>query len=161
VYCGIDLGRLTTDETAVMPPALVDKLRPYLGLRGDPARRVLRATQLHITPAEGRALLAVKARGFLHDIRAHFDPKSPVPFDRLPDGPATAIMSVTWQYGDPWADEKCGVFWSLARRCDWKALASYLTTDPYSPVYKAAKVKPPFFPDRRYASRRASKANSC
>lgn len=140
---GVDLGWMPGAEFSGLPPALQDKLRRYHGVKGLPARLVLRQYPITITRAEADALMTKKKTGFLHDIHARFDRRAPIPFDRIPDGPATAIMDVTWQYGNPWEDPLCGDFWKIATACTWKALEAYLRD----------------FPDKRFISRRRRAAD--
>lgn len=140
---GVDLGWMKPQEANELPPYLRAKLRPYIGVKGQPARLLLREKPISITKEEADDLMIVKKAPFLRAIHNNFDPHAKTTFDQIPDGPATAIMSVTWQYGDPWNDPKCGAFWPTARTCDWAALATVLHD----------------FPDRRFLSRRRREAD--
>lgn len=144
IAAGVDLGRLTRDELALLTPDLQEKVAPYFSMHGGAALRALRARPLRINQHEGETLMALKAVGFIKTIRHEFDARSHVPFARLADGPATVIMSLTWQYGDPWSDKKCGDFWRQACAGDWTQTAAYLTAG---------------FPDGRYPSRRRKEAD--
>ncbi len=143
IAAGVDLGQQGLREIASLPNGLRDRLKPYLGLKGDTARVKLHSHPLTITEQEARLIMRPFQTRFVCSAQMHFDGADPiVPFARLPDGPATAIMSVTWQYGNPWADKKCGNFWQIARRCDWPALADQLRA----------------FPDQRFITRRRQEA---
>lgn len=141
---GVDLGRIGVGELAALPAALAARLKPYCGLRGADARRAVLAHPLVLTAAEAAALMAVKSAGFLSVLRRRFDGKSAISFDRLADGPATVLMSLAWQYGNPWTDKRCGAVWSLACAGDWLALAAYLRSG---------------FPDPRFGARRQREAD--
>lgn len=140
---GVDLGWMKPPEFAQLMPGLRAKLRPYFGVKGQPARLLLREKPITITPTEADELMVVKKAPFLRAIHAQFDTRAKTTFDQIPDGPATAIMSLTWQYGNPWSDSKCGAFWPTALTCDWLALATVLHD----------------FPDRRFISRRRREAD--
>lgn len=141
---GVDLGRLGAEECRQLSPELSARLVPYCGQTGVAARKILQNNPLRISPLQARALMNVKASGFLAAIHRHYDRLSPVPFDRLPCGPATVLMSLCWQYGDPWTDKHCGQAWQLACLGAWRKFAAYLGRN---------------FPDRRYQTRRKREAD--
>lgn len=149
IAAGIDLGqmKLTDQVLETLPGDLKARIVPFVGKRGRAATLLLQAKPLTVTAAEGDFLMSGKKAQFIAAVTAHFDQGAPQPYATIPEGPATAIMSVTWQYGDPWRDEKCGEFWSIAQSCDWLRLAAYLIDAPSSGR--------PCFPDRRFVSRRA------
>lgn len=143
VAAGVDLGRLRQAEQHTLPAALVQLIGPYCGIKGLYASRFLKDHPLHISVPQARALMAVKASGFMDQIHRRYDPVAPVPFDRLPVGPATALVSLCWQYGNPWTDKNCGDAWQIACRADWHGFAGYLSNG---------------FPDKRFRSRRRCEA---
>lgn len=140
---GIDLNRLSAAEVAGLPETLQKKITPYLGLHGFAAAKALFSRPLVLTDAECGVLMSSKRLAFLQVVRREFNKRSAVTFDDIPDGPATALMSLAWQYGDPWQDEKCGDVWSIACAGDWLGLADYLDDG---------------FPDRRFDKRRRKEA---
>lgn len=143
IYCGIDLGYITKAELKQLPPRLCVNLTPYVGLRGDAARDKVKKSPLVISKADGLALLKVKSDGMIAELNRHLS--TPLQMDTLPAAVATVVMSITWQYGDSWADTKCGLFWHYVTVSDWVGLANYLM---------ATKNAKSFFPDRRFSSRR-------
>jgi hypothetical protein len=149
VAAGIDLGQIKPSDPmlAALPVALRDRLAPYIGSRGKAAEILVRNSHLVVTAAEADLMMAEKKRQFIASVTSEFDHGALQPYATIPEGPATAIMSVTWQYGDPWKDEKCGAFWSIAQTCDWPRLAAYLMDAP--------TTGQPCFPDRRFAGRRS------
>lgn len=143
IAAGIDLGQQGLREIAPLSGTLRDRLKPYLGLRGDAARIKLHSHPLCVSEQEAKLIMEPTKRRFLCLVQMHFDRADPpISFDDISDGPATAIMSVTWQYGNPWSDNLCGDFWHIATRCDWPALAAQLRA----------------FPDQRFIDRRRLEA---
>lgn len=135
---GVDLGYRSIADLLAYPAPLQAKLAPYVGLRGSSARAYLNKHPLTLTEDEAEAVEAPVRAAFLTEVRRQYGPA----FDEIPDAAQTVIMSVTWQYGDPWSDPKCGDFWNLACGQDWGALADYLDD----------------FPDERFISRREREA---
>lgn len=149
IAAGIDLGQVKPEDPMLgsLPADLRARIAPYLGKHGRFAQLLLRDRPLQVSSAEADFLMAKKKAQFVAAVTAHFDRGAAQPYATIPEGPATAIMSVAWQYGDPWQDSKCGAFWSIAQACDWPRLAAYLIDAPSSGR--------PCFPDRRFAARRA------
>ena len=135
---GVDLGYQDAADLRAYPAPLQAKLAPYVGLRGSFARAYLNKHPLTLTDDEAEAVEAPVRAAFLTEVRNHFGAE----FEEIPDAAQTVIMSVTWQYGDPWSDPKCGDFWKLACAQDWDALADYLDD----------------FPDKRFITRRRHEA---
>jgi hypothetical protein len=145
---GIDLGRIQPDTPLLrsIDSGLAVRFAPYLGKRGRNAVLVLQSKPLSVSAGEADQLMSLKKAEFCAAVRSHFDRGAAMAFSQVPKGPATVIMSVTWQYGDPWDDPKCGDFWRIAQSCHWRDLAAYLIDAPASGR--------PCFPDRRFQSRR-------
>jgi len=146
---GIDLGQVKPGDAmlSALPADLLARISPYIGKRGRSAVLLLQAKPLVLSNAEADFLMAEKKAQFVASVSEHFDAGARQTYSAVPEGPATALMSVAWQYGDPWRDPKCGDLWKIAQACDWKQLAAYLIDTPSSGR--------PYFPDRRFASRRA------
>jgi hypothetical protein len=139
---GVDLGWLKQQEFLQLPAPMQSKLKPYIGLRGDAAIKALSATPLKLERDDINTLMDVERRAFIAEVSARYTHDAKSAFSALPDGAATVIMSVAYQYGDPWADLKCGKFWAVACQRDWSGLATQLRN----------------FPDRRFITRRKREA---
>jgi hypothetical protein len=121
---GIDLGYYAWADAAKLSGDLPARLRPYLRLTGDTARAALTAHPLTVTKAEADAIEGPKRVSMIEDLSRHYLRDAAYPFERLPDAAQTVLMSLAWQYGDPWHD--CPKFWKAACARDWPAVIGEL-----------------------------------
>lgn len=132
---GMDLGELSAGELAAYPAQLRGKIKPYVGVTGLDAHKLLvTLPALVLSDAECEALEAPKRASMIAALSIHYDKDSAGP--RLADIPAaaqTVLMSVTWQYGTPWA--RTPHFWTICCRQDWNGAVDALRNfgDPYGP----------------------------
>lgn len=152
IAAGVDLGWLPAKVLAELPGLLQAKLSPYIGLRGDAALVALRQTPLELSREEALMLEEAERADFTAEVAGHFGRDACHSFAAIRNQAQTVIMSVAYQYGDPWRDRKCGAFWSIACRQAWPELVAYLRI-PEQPDGM------PHFPDRRFRTRRRREAD--
>jgi Bacterial toxin homologue of phage lysozyme, C-term len=121
---GVDLGYLTPEETVALDPSVRAKIKPYIGVKGGAADALLRGTPLHLTDAECEAIEAPKREEMLSMLSARYLADAAFPFEDIPDAAQTVLMSVTWQYGDPW--RRTPNFWGICCRRDWTGAVAAL-----------------------------------
>lgn len=114
---GIDLGFFSQTALAQLPQDLRTKLFPYIGLTGAAAIARLAARPLAVTEAEADLIEAVRRRELQTALTTQYLRDAAHPFEQLPDAAQTVLMSVTWQYGDPW--RRCPRFWNFCIARDW------------------------------------------
>lgn len=133
VATGVDLGQMAHSDLSDLPPELVQKLVPYVGLRGDAAREELEKLPLEVTDLEADQLDQHARRGTLYELCLHFRLSAGIDLEGLPEPCQTVLASVTFQYGSPWA--RCPRFWKLATTRQWRDLYNELMDfgDPYGP----------------------------
>jgi hypothetical protein len=110
---------MSDNEFNSLPPDLQDKLRRYRGLYLAAAKAVLDRYPLHLSPAEMIELEQPIRREIVAGMVDNYHRDSGEDFDQLPPAAQTVIADVTWQYGCPWAHEKCPRFWALCCARNW------------------------------------------
>lgn len=132
---GCDLGAI--NEAALdaldIPPALKDKLRPYLGLKGTDAQNALKTDPVHLGPDEVVQLNAAVKASQIEALRRAYDNavgSSGAAFDDLPEEAQTVIASVKFQWGNIWSPNHRSAaareFWSAATARDWTRMQAVL-----------------------------------
>jgi hypothetical protein len=113
---GVDLGQhggLTITAWGASR-ALLDKLRPYLGLRGENALKALAAKPLELSEDEAQLLTDGAKRMILMDLLSRYDlAANGRKFSDLSPGAQTALLSVAYQYGTR-LDVRTPRFWNRA-----------------------------------------------
>jgi GH24 family phage-related lysozyme (muramidase) len=97
IASGFDLGARRLSDLIGLPKQLIDKLTPYLGLKGAEAQSKLLSCPLRITEEE-----CVKINKFAHQEAAErlFDEwEGDTPFNELSEREQTVVASVSFQYG--------------------------------------------------------------
>lgn len=134
VASGVDIGQMTHAELTSFTPQLMDKLLPYVGLKGEQAVEALKARPLTITPDDATALNQHSRKAALDDLRhAYLMSTNGRSFDTLPDPVQTVVASVTFQYGSPW--KRTPHFWRYVTSYNYAALVADLKHfgDAYQP----------------------------
>jgi hypothetical protein len=119
---GVDLGGLTVrDLTALgIEPALINKLSPYLGLKGQTALSFVKAKPMTLTLREVETLDRAVQEKELGSLIQKYDAESKVgAFVSLPAGTQTAIADVFFQYGTSGPKEAAPDFWGAITTGDW------------------------------------------
>jgi hypothetical protein len=121
---GIDLGYYENKAFETLPSPLQDRLLPYLDLIGARARAALAQRPLTVTLDEAVLIETPKRQAMAAELSRRYLRSAASPFESLPDAAQTVMMSVTWQYGTPWA--RCPHFWNLCCAQDWPAVHAEL-----------------------------------
>ena len=135
IATGVDLGQRAMPELLALglAAALTDKLKPYLGLKGDAARDKLNSAPLTLSAAEVAQLdQALRAR-FLPALVSKFNAAGNTGFDDLKPAQQTVIFSVAYQYGLG-LDQRTPNFWRQVTTGDWPGAIANLRNfgDDYS-----------------------------
>ncbi len=127
---GVDLGGWNSQQLkdiGVMD-ALIEKLKPYLGRKGDDAAKYVKEHPLTLSDSDRIALDRAVQGLFVSKLTDKYnnaiddDKKT---FTQLPQAMQTVLYSVTHQYGLG-IDKKCPKFWKLAIEQKWKDLVDEL-----------------------------------
>jgi Bacterial toxin homologue of phage lysozyme, C-term len=120
---GVDLGRKTVADLEAygLPPSLVSKLSPYLGMTGDKAEAFVSSHPLVLSSPEQRILdKAVQTRDIEKLVRKFNAASKGVRFDELPANTQTAIASLYFQYGVDNPQGAAPIFWRQITTGDWQ-----------------------------------------
>jgi len=131
IATGCDLGQTdaSTLQAYGVPLAIINQLRPYLGLKSSAAIAKLSALPLTIAP-DTAALLdeCVHAGYLLRYVEPAYNKASAVPFADLPKQAQAVVFSTCYQKG-------CG-----GVRRDWPRLWGYLTTQNWCAASKELRT---------------------
>lgn len=110
---GIDLGYRTAEELQglALSKELLDKLLPFVGLRGRVAKQKLTEQPLILTDEEVVVLDLAMITSLASQLIAKFNAVSLTPFEKLRGEFQTVIYSVFHQYGPIW--RRTPRFWRL------------------------------------------------
>lgn len=134
IATGFDLGQrsLSDLENLKLSQALIEKLRPYLGLKKQVAEAYLKNHPLTITPEQAKSIdIAVKSQSVNKLVRT-YNGHSSVSFASLPGAAQTVIASVSFQYGH--LPSETPKFFKLVTNRDWTGTVQELRNfgDQYS-----------------------------
>ncbi len=106
---GVDLGGQGVAELkrAGIPPYLIEKLRPYLGLKKGAAVAFLKKNPLRISPTEAKFLTGSMQLANLRGVRAQVKEYG-IEFDTLPVALKTVLLSQYYQKGSTGFPNKYG-----------------------------------------------------
>jgi hypothetical protein len=122
IASGFDLGARKLSDLNGLPKEIIDKLKPFLGLKGNEA--VAAAKKLQITKEEGKIINQFAKRESLTRLKKKWNKDSKIKFDKLSKEQATVLASVAFQYGSSFK-RKDGTqmnFYSLALNNDWQGV---------------------------------------
>ena len=122
IATGFDLGQRNEGDLSGLPKALIDKLKPYLGIKGAEAKEV--AGNLNITDPEAKIIDEFSHGEVLNDLRKKWKAKTGKSFDDLPMHKATVVASVRFQHGD--LATKTPNFWRQTTTGDWQGATENL-----------------------------------
>ena len=117
IATGFDLGARRASDLAGLPKAIIDKLTPYLGIKGAAAQDV--AKNLSITDAQAKKIDEFSKNEAVTRLKAKWQAATGESFDSLPKHKATVVASVAFQYGD--LESKAPNFWRQVTSDDWNA----------------------------------------
>ena len=124
IGAGVDLGHWSVEQLTRrgVPAGLIDKLRPYLGLRG--AAAIAAAPGLRLSIREIDQLSRPIRRAILESLVDRYD-KAAAPhgleWRKIPVEARSVIASVAFQYGPALSRrDRAPRFWSQITRGDWQ-----------------------------------------
>lgn len=128
VGAGVDLGHWTEAQLIRrrVPRSIIERVRPFLGLRGYAALEV--ASDLRLTPTEARELSRIIQGDIVDAIKDRYDraiKPGAVRWDYLPSACKTVVTSVGFQYG-PAMSRRTPTFWKHVTAQDWGAATGEL-----------------------------------
>jgi len=98
IASGFDLGVRKLSDLNGLPEEIINKLEPYLGLKGNEA--ISKAKQLKITREEGKIINKFAKKESLQKLEKAWKKTTGESFDSLTTEQATVVASVAFQYGD-------------------------------------------------------------
>ncbi len=130
IATGFDLGARNLADLKGLPKAIIDKLKPYLGIKGAQAQEV--AKDLSITDAEAQTIDEFSKTEAVDRLKSKWQAATGESFDNLPKHKATVVASVAFQYGD--LESETPNFWRQITKDDWNAAEKNLRNfgDNYS-----------------------------
>jgi hypothetical protein len=82
-----------------VPDAIIEQVRPYLGVRGDDAVEILRHRPLNMSREDASTLTECIRSDILDDLVRRYDAASDRPFRYLEQQAQTVIASLAFQFG--------------------------------------------------------------
>ena len=98
IASGFDLGARKLFDLNGLPEEIINKLEPYLGLKGNEA--ISKAKQLKITREEGKIINKFAKKESLQKLEKAWKKTTGESFNSLTTEQATVVASVAFQYGD-------------------------------------------------------------
>ena len=117
IASGFDLGQRNEADLDGLPPALVDKLKPYLGKKGASADAYVKSNPLTLTTKEADQINKFAKKQEINRLKDDWESASDVDFEDLTKEQATVVASVAFQYGD--LPTKAPTFWRHVTNGDW------------------------------------------
>ena len=117
IATGFDLGARNLADLKGLPKALIDKLTPFLGIKGAEAEEV--ADNLLVTDPEAKTIDEFSKKDAVEKLQSKWQAATSESFDDLPKHKATVIASVAFQYGD--LQSETPNFWRQVTSDDWDA----------------------------------------
>jgi hypothetical protein len=161
VATGIDLGQMNAAEIdrLAIPALLKANLKPYAGLTGIFAARIIASAPFTLSQDDADALDRAMFGPHLARLRGEYDAVvlpiqhdgHPLGFDDIGTGPQTVLFSVQWQYGD--LPSRCPRFWRLACTQEWDAVAAELRA--FGDAYPTRRHKEADYLERALAGSQA------
>ena len=120
IATGFDLGEKTKSGLLEMglSPTLVNKLEPYLGLKGEKAKKALDDKPLNIGVAEANEIDRLVRQDIVSTLSNRFNAAAQfATFEQLDPALQTVITSVAYQYGS--LGTKTPRFWGFVTNGQW------------------------------------------
>ena len=121
IATGFDLGQRSESDlkTLGIYSGLIEKLKPYLGIRGADAQKSLQKTPLVISAAEAVSIDKSVKAAHIATVKIKYDAASKEKsFIDLPAEAQTVIASVSFQYGVN-LDAAAPKFWKVVTAQNW------------------------------------------
>ena len=116
IASGFDLGARKLSDLNGLPKEIINKLKPYLGLKGNKA--ISEASKLEITEEEGRIINQFAKKESTKKIRKAWKKTTGKSFDSLTKEQATVVASVAFQYGN--LETETPNFWKYVTSNQWQ-----------------------------------------
>lgn len=122
IATGFDLGARNANDLAGLPKAIIDKLSPFLGIKGANASE--QAKNLTVTDQEAKTIDEFSHKEAETNLKNRWQAATGQSFDSLPKHKATVIASVAFQYGN--LETETPNFWRQVTSDDWNAAEANL-----------------------------------
>jgi len=117
IASGFDLGQRNLADLAGLPPALISKLEPYLGLKKQAAIDFVKANALNITEEETAIINSFAKDQETGRLIKLWNKTSKTPWGDLTSEQATVVASVAFQFGN--LSIKAPTFWGHVTKGNW------------------------------------------
>ena len=134
---GFDVGGRNENDLKGLPPEIIKKLKPYLGLRKQEAIDFIEKNPLVITDKEKVIINAFAKKVEMEKLRKKWKETTGKSFDDLNSKAATVVASVAFQYGD--LETRTPNFWKQVTAGDWEAAKKNLYD--FGDKYKSRRKK--------------------
>ena len=122
IASGFDLGQRTVDDLKGLPQSIIDKLAPFLFLKGAEAQAI--ASNLNVTSDEANVINKFAKSEALTNLKTKWESTTGTSFEDLDQGKATVLASVAFQYGN--LETETPNFWSQTTGGDWESAVTNL-----------------------------------
>ena len=119
IGAGVDLGSKSRASFTSLSSTLVDKLESYFGLTRNLSACAVIEHPLNLTLTEANTLTNAVTNDVVTEVSKRYNSDkdaNTLAFASVPRGVRTAIVSVWYQFGYPWAYPR---FWSFVTKNDW------------------------------------------
>lgn len=123
IGAGVDLGQRNFEDLNGLPTDLIEKLKPYLGLKRQEALDFVKSNPLTLSDEEITTINQWAKRKETEKLIENWNRDSDVPFESLTPEQATVVASVLYQYGSP---SRVPRFWKYATNGQWKLVEKEL-----------------------------------
>jgi len=132
IASGFDLGQRNEKDLQGLPESLIEKFKPYLGLKLDKASAKLKEMPLEVSLEEANIINKFAKQKTLDKLSDQWKSATGTDFSKLDKRKATVVASVAFQYGD--LPTKTQNFWKQVTSDDWNA--AYANLKNFGDKYK-------------------------
>ena len=124
VATGVDLGARNLNDLKGLDLKIIEKLKPYLGLKGKNAKKQLDLIPLKLSEKESNTLNKFIQKKILTKLKTKWNNDSKIKFNKLSTEQATVLASVAFQYGSSFKRTNGTQmnFYKLALNNDWQGV---------------------------------------
>ena len=115
---GVDLGARNLNDLKGLPKEIINKLKPYLELKGKNAEEQLKKIPLKLSEKESNILNKFIQKKILTILKKDWKRKTGTSFDSLTTEQATVLASVSFIYGK--LETKAPNFWKYVTSNNWQ-----------------------------------------
>lgn len=118
IASGFDIGQRSESDLKGLPTSIINKLKPYLGLKGSAAKTFVDNNKLTLTTKELDIINEFAKKQEIGKLKQDWNNSaSTVSFDDLTKEQATVVASVAFQYGN--LATETPKFWGYVTSGDW------------------------------------------